>query len=262
MAEKKNKYIPTKWTEDNQQSQSSTQQTTQTNKTLDHDLVNQIMSGLLGQMTDEEIRAYAESLLAPTLNAELEAAQQAHDASVLGYEGEIENFAASLTRSIEEQQAANAKSKAQIDAAALARGMGRSSYTLQTLANQDLALAETTRKMSEETARQQAQIYRQITQAGQQNAQTQGRLKADYATNLAAKIQQLKNEQQTAHNQNYMTAVSSALGSRSDTSSTTTDTNSSLQITGKITNPSEHKSTGSTSSGVTKPNTVTVGQKT
>ena len=170
-------------------SQSSTQSQSSTKKVLDQALVEQILGGLMGYMTDEEISAYAENLLKPVLNAELEAAEQNYATTELAKQQEIDNLAASLDRSIEEQENAYAKSRASLETAALARGMGRSSYTLSTLANADSALAKAIENLTGDTARQQAQIQQQITQAAQQKAQTTGRLNTDYASQLAAKMQ-------------------------------------------------------------------------
>lgn len=196
-------------------SQSSTQSQSQTNKVLDEALVEKILSGLMGYMTDEEINAYAENLLKPQLNAGLEAAEQQYATTELAKRQEIENLAAALDRSIEEQESAYAKSRASLETAALARGMGRSSYTLGTLANADSALAKAIENLTTDTGRQQSQIQAQISQAAQQKAQTTGRLNTDYAANLAAKVQELKQQQRQEYNQNYLTAVSGAMGTAS-----------------------------------------------
>ena len=261
MATKKNKYVATNWSENKEQSQSSTQQSTQTQKMLNDALVATIMSGLTGQMTSEQIAAYAKNLLDPQLKAGIEASQQQYETTKLAKEQEIENLIASTAQSIAQQEAANAKSKAGLETAALARGMGRSSYTLQTLANQDNVLAEAVRQLTTDAGRQQSQIQQQITQAAQQNAQTQGRLNTDFAAQMAAKIEELRREQTNQRNQNYMTAVSAAIGSKSDTSSTTSSSGSSLTVDGKVKNPTEYTSSGKTSSGVSKPTGVVVGQK-
>lgn len=183
-----------------------------TKNVLDEQLLATILGGLTGQMTPEEIAAFAENLLRPQLNAGLEAAQQAHETTALAKQQEIDNLAAALARSVQEQNAAYRQSAANVETAALARGMGRSSYTLQTLANQGDALAKAVMQLTDENARQSAQIQQQITQSAQQMAQTQGRLKTDYAAQLAAKVQELTQMQRQEANQNYMTAVSAAMG--------------------------------------------------
>lgn len=211
---------------------------------LDDALVNKILSGLMGYMTDDEISAYAENLLEPTLNAGLEAAEQEYAATELAKNQEIENLATALQKGIENQESAYAKSMANVETAALARGMGRSSYTLQSLANQGDALAKAVNDLTADTQRQQSQIQKQISLAAQQKAQTTGRLNTDYASNLAAKIQELRQQQRQEYNQNYLTAVSGSMGTASQ---------GSQQTTGSSTTDSETKGWSNTSStSVTK----------
>ena len=200
-------------THSNTQSQSQSQSVSESKKVLDEALRDKILAGLMGYMTDEEIAAYAENLLRPQLSAGLESSQQAYETTELSKRQEIENLAAALAKSIEEQENAYGKSMANVQTAALARGMGRSSYTLQSLANQGDALAKAVADLTTETQRQQGQIQKQITQAAQQNAQTQGRLNTDYAASLAAKVQELRQQQRQEYNQNYLTAISGSMGS-------------------------------------------------
>ena len=209
------------------QSQSQSQSQSTTKKLLDSELLNQILGGLAGNMTDKEIAAFAENLLRPQLNAALEESRQNYDTTKLSKEQELENLAASLTRAIDEQNTAYRKSAANVETAALSRGMGRSSYTLQTLANQGDALAKAVRQLTDENTRQSGQIQQQITQAAQQNSQTQGRLNTDFASQLAAKVQELKENQRKEWNSNYLTAISAAMGQQttgSQQTSGTTDT--------------------------------------
>lgn len=194
-----------------------TRQETNSKNVLDSELLSTVLGGLTANMTDEEIQAYAESLLSPIRNAELEAAQQTYDASKLGFEQEMENLAVQLADAINKQEQSYGKSLAGLETSALARGMGRSSYLLNTEAALSQALAETIKQLSNENTRQTAQIQDQLTLAGQQNAQTQGRINTDYATQLAAKVQELKQNQRAEYNQNYMSAVSAAMGSNSET---------------------------------------------
>ena len=194
-----------------------TRQETNSKNVLDSELLSTVLGGLTANMTDEEIQAYAESLLSPIRNAELEAAQQTYDASKLGFEQEMENLAVQLADAINKQEQSYGKNLAGLETSALARGMGRSSYLLNTEAALSQALAETIKQLSNENTRQTAQIQDQLTLAGQQNAQTQGRINTDYATQLAAKVQELKQNQRAEYNQNYMSAVSSAMGSNSET---------------------------------------------
>ena len=209
------------------QSQSRSDSQSTTKKLLDSDLMKQILGGLARNMTDEEINQFAENLLRPQLNAALEESRQNYETTKLSKEQELENLAASLTRAIDEQNTAYRKSAANVETAALSRGMGRSSYTLQTLANQGDALAKAVRQLTDESTRQSGQIQQQITQAAQQNSQTQGRLNTDFASQLAAKVQELKESQRKEWNSNYLTAISAAMGQQttgSQQTSGTTDT--------------------------------------
>lgn len=209
------------------QSQSRSDSQSTTKKLLDSDLMNQILGGLMKNMTDEELTQFADNLLRPQLNAALEESRQNYETTKLSKEQELENLAASLTRAIDEQNTAYRKSAANVETAALSRGMGRSSYTLQTLANQGDALAKAVQQLTDENTRQSGQIQQQITQAAQQNSQTQGRLNTDFASQLAAKVQELKENQRKEWNSNYLTAISAAMGQQttgSQQTSGTTDT--------------------------------------
>lgn len=209
------------------ESQSKSESLSTTKKLLDSDLMNQILGGLVRNMTDEELTQFADNLLRPQLNAALEESRQNYETTKLSKEQELENLAASLTRAIDEQNTAYRKSAANVETAALSRGMGRSSYTLQTLANQGDALAKAVQQLTDESTRQSGQIQQQITQAAQQNSQTQGRLNTDFASQLAAKVQELKENQRKEWNSNYLTAISAAMGQQttgSQQTSGTTDT--------------------------------------
>lgn len=257
----KEKYVANNWSESNSQSTSKTEHQTTTKKILDTELMQTILAGLSPQMTEEEVRNFAESLLRPQLNAGLEAAQQQYDTAELALNQEKEDIAVQLAQAIAQQQAAYKQNAAQVETAALARGMGRSSYTLDKLSQQGDMLAKTIRQLTDEGARQQGQVQQQITQAAKQNAQTQGRLNTDYAAQLAAKTQELLQNQKDRYNSNYMSAVSAALGSQSSGSQNTQSSSESLSVSGKIQNGENHSmGQKKTNSGTVKNNNVTVGQ--
>lgn len=229
------------------QSQSQSQSQSTTKNVLDQELLSTILSGLQGMMTDEEITDFAEALLRPQLNANLEAAQHSYETTKLQKEQEIENLATSLQKGIAEQNRAYRRSVANVETAALSRGMGRSSYTLQNLSNQGDALARAVQQLTDENRRQTSQIQQQITQAAQQNASTQGRLNADYASQLAAKVQELKEQQRKEYNQNYLTAVSGSMGSQ--TTGTQTGTSQTDTTGTSSTQSSSHSTSVTTTSG-------------
>ena len=231
--------------QDSTSQSSSTSQST-TKNVLDKEMMNQILSGLMGNMTDEQITQFAENLLRPQLNAGLEASQQNYETTKLSKEQEIANIAANLNRSIDAQNEAYRKGAANVETAALNRGMGRSSYTVQTLANQSDALAKAVQQLTEDSGRRSQQIQNQITQAAQQNSQKQGRLNNDYASQLAAKVQELKENQRKEWNSNYLTAISSAMGQQTTGSQQTLGTN---ETTGESSTESSGSSVSTTTSG-------------
>lgn len=226
-------------------SSSHTASQSHTQKVLDEALLETILGGLSGQMSEEEIRAYAESLLAPQLSAGLEAAQREYETTALSKQQEIENLATQLAASIAEQNSAYRRSMADTQTAALARGMGRSSYTLETLARQGDALAGAVLALTKENERKSEQLRQQITQAAQHSEQTKSRLNTDYEKQLAAKIQEIDRAQREAADSRYLTAVSAAMGTKTVGSS---DTASSTQSSGSSTSTTTRGKTGSSSS--------------
>ena len=231
------------------QSQSQSKSQSTTSKFLDTALRDEILAGLMGYMTDEQINEYAENLMRPQLNAVLEAAQQQYETTELAKTQEIENLAASLAKAVEQQQNAYNQSMANVQTGALARGMGRSSYALQTMANQGNALAKAVQDLTDENTRMSSQIQQQITQAAKQNAQTQGRLNTDYAASLAAKVQELKQQQRQEYNQNYLTAVSGSLGQKTEGQEETKGSSVTDTTSKSTTNSSSYSVTNSSGGG-------------
>lgn len=251
-----------KWTTTSSSSKSSTtsqeKSTNQssTKKVLDEALLETILGGLTGRMTQEEIARFAENLLLPALNAGLEAAKQQYETTELSKRQEIENLTAQMASGIEEQNRAYRQSMADVETAALARGMGRSSYTLQSLANQGDALARAVKQLTDENARQTDQIQQQITQAAQQSAQTKSRLNTDYAAQLAAKVQELEQQQRQEYNSNYLTAISAAMGQQTTGSSEKVGSSETQSRSTKTTTSGSSGGSGTKSSKKTDDDTV------
>ena len=237
-------------------SRSSTTSTSVSKNVLDSQMLETILGGLTGQMTQAEMTAFAESLLRPQLSAGIEASVQQHEATRLTKEQEIENLAAALAKSIDAQKGAYARSMADIETAALARGMGRSSYTLNRLAGQGNALAQAISQLSEENARQTAQIRSQIDQSAEHSARTQAQLHNNYAAQLSAKVQELSQQQRQEYNKNYMTAVSAAMGQYTQGTSETTGNSQTSSKTSSVTTNAKTSSSGSSTSKTTKNNDV------
>ena len=239
------------------QSQSQTQSQSSTKKVLDEKLRDQILAGLMGYMTDEEIDAYAENLLRPQWNAQIEAAKQQYETSRMLGEQEIEDLAAQLSRSIEQQRRSYTQSAADVQTAALARGMGRSSYMLDALANEGDRLARAVLELTQENERNSEQIRKQMAQAAQHNTQTIGRLNTDYAAQLAAKVQELRDSRRKEYNQNYLAAVSGSMGSSTAGQSSTagssiSDTTGTSHTEGSSTTTTRSYSTGSSKKSSTQ----------
>lgn len=235
------------------QSQSQAQSTTQ--KTLDQELLAAILQGLQGTgyeaKTEEELMEAAQNLFLPEYNAQVEAAKQEQAATDLGLAQQIENLIAAAGRQVDQQNAAFNQSRADIETGALARGMGRSSYTLSTLSNNDIARAAAIDQIMGDVTRQQGQLEAQRTQAAQQLAQTLGRLETDKATNIKNTLLDLLDReydrQQSAinqQNQNWLTALEMAMGTKTNTSET-----SQTQGTENTTTNSTQTSTTMTGSG-------------
>ena len=235
------------------QSKSESQHESATKKVLDEQLRDEILSGLMGYMSDEEIDAYAENLLRPQRDAQLEAAQQQYDTARLLGEQEIKDLAAQLSAGIEEQKRSYEKSAANVQTAALARGMGRSSYTLDVLSGEGEKMARAIREMTQENERKREQTREKMAQQAEQNAKTQGRINTDYAAQLAAKVQELRQQQKKDYNQNYLAAVSGSMGtstsgSSATTGSSTSDTTGVTHTSGSSSSTTKSYSTGGSGS--------------
>lgn len=237
MADDSALYMGNKWSESAKQGESTTKTQNTSKKVLDQELLRAILSGLGQPMTDKEIGDYAKALLEPQLRAELEAAEQTYETKKLSKEQQEQELAASLARAIAGQQSAYRQSVADVETAALKRGMGRSSYTMSVLANQGAGLAEAIRLLTDEDARARQKLEQQLALAAQQRTQTTNRLNTDYAANMAAKIQELRQAQQERQNNQYMSAVSAAMGSQSSGSSTSTNTSSTVGVSGEVQSP-------------------------
>lgn len=229
--------------------QTGTSQST-SKSVLDQELLAMILGGLTGGMTQEEIGTYAAQLLTPQKNAALAAARQAHEVTRLTKEQEIENLAAELAGSIAAQNSAYRQNMADVQNAALARGMGRSSYTLETLARQGDALSQAVLALTQENETKSAQLREQIAKSAEHSESERARIEQDYASQMAAKIQELTREQQKTQNANYLTAVSASMGK--ETTGTSESASQSQTHSQSTTTKTSGKTGSSSSSGKKK----------
>lgn len=212
-------------------SKSSTSSSSVSRNVLDEALLERILAGLSARMTQEELEAYARAQLEPQKNAEIEAAQAAHEMLRMDREQEIARLAQSLRDGVAAQQGAYRQSVSDLQRAALARGMGRSSYTLDAMAAQGRALSNAVAALTQQSEQKREDLQRQIDLSAEQTARTQGRLEADFAGSMAAAIEKLRGEQERAYTQNYLTAVSAAMGRETTGQSTTTGQSASSSTT-------------------------------
>ena len=172
-----------------QQSQSTTQ------AVVNSELLAQILEGLQDagytQKTTDELMKIAQDYYLPQYNAEIEAAQQAQAVKVMSYTQQLENLQSAYGKNINVQNAAYDKSRAALETGALARGMGRSSYTMATLAGNDQARSAALAQLADDYLQNVRQVTDEKTLSAAQSAETIGRLNADKATNITNKLREL-----------------------------------------------------------------------
>ena len=220
------------------QGQSSSQQTTQ--KVIDQQLLAQLLQGLADMgytpRSEEALRQAAENRYNPLYNAEVEAAKQKQQQTDLALSQQLSELLSGISRQKETQNGAYDKARANIETGALSRGMGRSSYTTSTLSNNDIARAKALSQIDEDANRQTGQIGAQRTQLTQQLAETLGRLSTDKETNISNYLQDLYDQEfqraqaaNAAKNQNYLTAVDLAMGTKTNGLTNSTENTSGWQ---------------------------------
>ena len=252
-------------TSQSQQSQSITQ------AVINSELLAQILAGLQDagytQKTTDELMKIAEDYYLPQYNAEIEAAQQAQAVKDMSYTQQLENLQSAYGKNIDVQNAAYDKSRAALETGAMARGMGRSSYTMATLAGNDQARSAALAQLADDYLQNVRQVTDKQTMSSAQSAETIGRLNADKATNITNKLRELADAEYQKYitgvnqqNANYLAAVQAAMGQMttgqttgtSKTSETSNTTGQSTQVTyaGGSGTSSSGKSTGSASTGI------------
>lgn len=253
------------------QSQQSQQSQSTTQAVVNSELLAQILEGLQDagytQKTTDELMKIAEDYYLPQYNAEIEAAQQAKAVKDMSYTQQLENLQSAYGKNINVQNAAYDKSRAALETGALARGMGRSSYTMATLAGNDQARSAALAQLADDYLQNVRQVTDEQTLSSAQSAETIGRLNADKATNITNKLRELADTEYQKYitgvnqqNANYLAAVQAAMGQMttgqttgtSKTSETSNTTGQSTQVTyaGGSGTSSSGKSTGNASTGI------------
>jgi len=128
------------------------------------------------------------------------AAQQAHDTNVLALQQQADRLGRTYDQRRRESANQYAQAVSAADRRALSRGMGRSSYNLQTLANLQQAGAEAQEQLWQQQGEDEAHIGQQITQAGQHLAQQIQQYQQGQASDELSWVQQ---QQMQQNQQNY-----------------------------------------------------------
>ena len=264
-----------------EQSQSTSQSTQQqqssqmTQNILNSELLAQILGGLQDagyeQKTTDELMKIAQDYYLPVYNAEIEAAKQAQATKDLTYAQQLENLQSAYGKNVDTQNAVYDKSRASLETGALARGMGRSSYTMATLSQNDKARSAALAQLADDYSRDVRQVSDQRTQAAAQSAETLARLESDKATNISNQLVQLADTEYQRYvaglnqqNANYLAAVQAAMGQQTTgqqtstglqttqgTSSMTGQTDTTQTSTGESTQVTKVGGSSGTSSGST-----------
>ena len=240
-------------TSQSQQSQSITQ------AVINSELLAQILEGLQDagytQKTTDELMKIAEDYYLPQYNAEIEAEKQAQAVKDMSYTQQLENLQSAYGKNIDVQNAAYDKSRAALETGALARGMGRSSYTMATLAGNDQARSAALAQLADDYLQNVRQVTDEQALSNAQSAETIGRLNADKATNITNKLRELADAEYQKYitgvnqqNANYLAAVQAAMGQM--TTGQTTETSTQVTTSGGSGSSSSGKSTGSASKGI------------
>lgn len=136
--------------------------------------------------TAEEIAQEAKNQYDPIYNATKLAAEQAAEKQRLALEQELAAQGRTYDKQRETTAEAFTQAYSQADRQALSRGMQRSSYNNQTLANIDTQGAKAQAEIGEAQTLAEQAIAGNITLNETQLAQTIQQLEVDYATNVAA----------------------------------------------------------------------------
>lgn len=233
-----------------------------TQNVLNSELLSQILGGLQDagytQKTTDELMKIAQDYYLPAYNAEVEAARQAQATKDLTYAQQLESLAGAYGKNVDAQNAAFDQSRASLETGAMARGMGRSSYTMATLNQNDQARSAALAQLADDYNRDVRQVSDQRTQAAAQSAETLARLESDKATNISNQLVQLADTEYQRYvaglnqqNANYLAAVQAAMGQQTTGQQTSTGTQSTQGTSSMTGQTNTTQTTDSTSTQVT-----------
>lgn len=145
--------------------------------------------------TEEEIRRQAEGEYKSKYDLLIEAARQAKEKEDLALQQEREGLGASYDRERENTNDTYAKNRSAADRQALTRGMQRSSYNNQTLANIDSEKAKALSDIDTAQTTAESNIDKQIAQLAAQLAETEKGYETARADDIMARIRELQDQE-------------------------------------------------------------------
>lgn len=179
--------------------------------------LNQVLTNLMagsGGHSLQDLQGMAHNMYNSYYGQMQLAAQQAHDTNVLALQQQADRLGRTYDQRRQESANQYAQAVSAADRRALSRGMGRSSYNLQTLANLQQAGAEAQEQLWQQQGEDEAHIGQQITQAGQHLAQQIQQYQQGQASDELSWVQQqmLHQDEQNTANQQYLANLFMNLG--------------------------------------------------
>lgn len=159
------------------------------------DLIGQLKNQTYKPKTDEEIKAQAQGEYQSYYDQLRLAAQQQQQQQDLALEQQRGALATTYSKQKEQSAKAYAQNYSQADRQALSRGMQRSSYNNQTLANINTQSAEAQQAIQDQQAAAEGNIDQQRTQLAQQLAQQISQYSASQAADVLNRMQELEDKE-------------------------------------------------------------------
>ena len=144
--------------------------------------------------TEQQRREQSENLYRNQLNQALLSAQQQYDTSDLALQNQLSGLERSTQRQIESQQRNTRQAISQADRRALSRGMQRSSYNNDTLANLQLKGDEAVANIEQARTDTENSVATQRALLAQQLAQNLTAAQSQYEGNVIASMQQMEDQ--------------------------------------------------------------------
>ena len=144
--------------------------------------------------TEQQRREQSENLYRNQLNQALLSAQQQYDTSDLALQNQLSGLERSTQRQIESQQRNTRQAISQADRRALSRGMQRSSYNNDTLANLQLKGDEAVANIEQARTDTENSVAAQRALLAQQLAQNLTAAQSQYEGNVIASMQQMEDQ--------------------------------------------------------------------